>query len=210
MNTETSIAWVRAVAEAVTQHCDQLTQLDAAIGDADHGINMQRGFSAVTKTLDTGEFGTVGAVLIMTGTTLVSTVGGAAGPLYGSAFRAMGKQLDAETATPERLVESLAAGLAAIQKLGAAQPGDKTIVDAYSPALEAFEAALRGGADVRAAAQAAAEAAETGMHATIPMIARKGRASYLGPRSQGHQDPGATSTALIFQALAQTLRDSGD
>lgn len=209
MNTEIAQAWIRAIAEAIAAHRDQLTQLDAAIGDADHGNNMDRGFSAVTKALDAGEFPTVGSVLVKTGTTLVSTVGGASGPLYGSAFRAIGKQLDTQSATPEELLEALTAGLAAIQKLGAAQPGDKTIVDAYVPALEAFEAALHDGADVQAAALAAAEGAEEGMHATVPMIARKGRASYLGPRSEGHQDPGATSTALIFRALADALGRSG-
>ena len=147
----------------------------------------------------------VGAILVKSGTTLVSTVGGAAGPLYGSAFRAAGKQLAGPAATAEQLLAALRAGLEAVQKLGAAQPADKTMIDAYSPGVDAFEKALRGGGDLTDAARAAWTAAEEGMRATIPMIARKGRASYLGPRSQGHQDPGATSTVLIFRALAEAV-----
>ncbi|WP_433256487.1 dihydroxyacetone kinase subunit DhaL [Streptosporangium sp. CA-135522] len=205
MDTDTALAWVRAIAEAVTEHTDQLTQLDAAIGDADHGTNMHRGFSAVVATLDGSRFTTVGEVLTKTGTTLVSTVGGASGPLYGSAFRAAGKQLTDPVVTAEQLLEGLTAGLEAVQRLGAAQPGDKTMIDAYRPALDAFDKALRNGGDLVAAALAATDSAEEGMRATIPMIARKGRASYLGPRSQGHQDPGATSTVLIFHALAEVV-----
>lgn len=210
MNSETAVAWVRATAVAVAANADLLIQLDAAIGDADHGTNMQRGFTAVVAALDAqqslGPFPTPGDVLVRTGRTLVSTVGGASGPLYGSVFRAMGKQLTTPEASPEQVLAGLAAGLETVQKLGAAQPGDKTMVDAYGPALEAFDSALRAGADLAAAALAAADRAEEGMRATIPMVARKGRASYLGPRSQGHQDPGATSTALIFRALAQAVK----
>jgi dihydroxyacetone kinase-like protein len=207
LDTDTALAWVRAIAATIAEHTDQLTQLDAAIGDADHGTNMQRGFSAVSAVLDTQEFATFGEVLVKTGTTLISTVGGASGPLYGSAFRAAGKQLTASDVTAAQLLEALNAGLEAVQKLGAAQPGDKTMIDAYGPALEAFGQALHRGADLNATVVAAATSAEDGMRATIPMIARKGRASYLGPRSQGHQDPGATSTALIFRALAEAVTD---
>lgn len=205
MDTDAALTWVRGIASAVRRDADQLTQLDAAIGDADHGVNMQRGFTAVETALDGADLPTVGAILVKTGTTLVSTVGGAAGPLYGSAFRAAGKQLAGPAATAEQLLAALRAGLEAVQKLGAAQPADKTMIDAYSPGVDAFEKALRGGGDLTDAARAAWTAAEEGMRATIPMIARKGRASYLGPRSQGHQDPGATSTVLIFRALAEAV-----
>ena len=205
MNTDATLAWIRGIASAVRREADQLTQLDAAIGDADHGVNMQRGFNAVETALDGADFPTVGAVLVKTGTTLVSNVGGASGPLYGSAFRAAGKQLTEPTATSEQLLAALRAGLDAVQKLGAAHLGDKTMIDAFSPALDAFEKALRSGADLATATRTAAGAAEEGMRATIPMVARKGRASYLGLRSQGHQDPGATSTALIFRTLAEAV-----
>jgi dihydroxyacetone kinase-like protein len=203
MDTDAALAWVRAIAAAVREHTDHLTRLDAAIGDGDHGANLQRGFGAVITALDGAEFGTVGEVLVKTGRTLISTVGGASGPLYGSAFRAAGKQLTDPEATAAQVQQALTAGLDAVQKLGAATSGDKTMVDAYGPALEAFGEAVRRGDGLGAAASSAADAAEEGMRATTPMIARKGRASYLGPRSEGHQDPGATSTALIFRALAE-------
>jgi phosphoenolpyruvate---glycerone phosphotransferase subunit DhaL len=144
-------------------------------------------------------------VLVKTGTTLISSVGGASGPLYGGAFRAMGKALDAPTADTQQFATALAAGLESVQKLGAAAPGDKTMIDAYAPALAAFQQYSGAGADFAAAALAAADAAAEGMRATTPMQARKGRASYLGARSIGHQDPGATSTALIFRALAEVV-----
>ncbi len=195
-------AWVRAVVTAVDEHADHLTQLDSAIGDADHGVNMRRGFTAVAAALKGGDPETVGAVLTTTGVTLMSSVGGASGPLYGSMFRAIGKAVPESEVDGKRLLAGLTEGLAAVQRLGAAVPGDKTMVDAYAPAVAAFEQALDGGGDLAAAATAAAAAAEGGMRATISLTARKGRASYLGPRSVGHQDPGATSTALIFRALA--------
>lgn len=197
--------WVQAIAAAVEENKDHLTQLDAAIGDADHGTNMHRGFSAALAAVADTAPETVGAVLVKTGTTLISKVGGASGPLYGSAFRAIGKALDVPAADPRQFASALAAGLASVQKLGAATPGDKTMIDAYSPALAAFQRQADAGADFAAAASAAAEAAEEGMRATTPLQARKGRASYLGTRSVGHQDPGATSTALIFRALAETV-----
>ncbi|WP_433175517.1 dihydroxyacetone kinase subunit DhaL [Actinoallomurus sp. CA-150999] len=205
MDIETTLAWVRGITAAIYRDADYLTRLDAAIGDADHGVNMQRGFSVVRSTLNGKEFNTVGEILTKTGTALSSSVGGAAGPLYGMAFRAIGKQLTEPSVTAEQLLAALRAGLEAVQKLGAARLGDKTMIDAFGPAVEAFEAAVRGGAALSTSASAAADAAEEGMRATIPMIARKGRASYLGPRSQGHQDPGATSTALIFRALAEAV-----
>jgi dihydroxyacetone kinase-like protein len=197
-------AWVQAIAAAVGRHKDHLTQLDSAIGDADHGVNMHRGFSAVTTALDGIEPDTVGALLVKAGTTLISSVGGASGPLYGGAFRAIGKTLHVPEATAQELATALAAGLDSIQKLGAASAGDKTMIDAYTPALAAFQRQADTGAELAAAARAAADAAEEGMRATTPLQARKGRASYLGARSIGHPDPGAASTALIFRALAET------
>jgi len=199
----TARAWVTAVAAAVKENADYLTQLDSAIGDADHGVNLNRGFTAVVAALDGFEADGPGQVLVKTGTTLISKVGGASGPLYGQAFRALGKALDGPQADASAFAAALRDSLAAIQKLGAAAPGDKTIVDALGPAVEAFERAAPEG--LAAAAAAAARAAEAGAKETTALQARKGRASYLGPRSVGHQDPGATSTALVLRALATTV-----
>jgi len=203
MDVALARAWIAAVTKAVTDNADYLTQLDSAIGDADHGVNLRRGFTAVSAALEGYEAATVGDVLVKTGSTLVSKVGGASGPLYGTAFRAIGKALPEATVDATALGKALRAGLEGVQKLGAAVQGDKTIVDAYEPAIAAFDAAVAGGGDLHAAAEAAQQAAEDGMHATTPLQARKGRASYLGARSVGHQDPGATSTWLIFKALAE-------
>jgi phosphoenolpyruvate---glycerone phosphotransferase subunit DhaL len=199
--------WISAIADAVAENTDYLTQLDSAIGDADHGVNMHRGFTAVVAALDGYEAATVGDVFVRTGTTLVSRVGGASGPLYGTAFRAIGKVLPGAQADPKQLAVALRAGLEAVQKLGAAVAGDKTMVDAYGPAVDAFATAVDAGADLAAAASAAAAAATEGMRSTTPMQAHKGRASYLGARSVGHQDPGATSTALVFRALTQVTAE---
>ncbi|WP_235922227.1 dihydroxyacetone kinase subunit DhaL [Lentzea tibetensis] len=193
---------MRAVATSMDQHADQLTQLDAAIGDADHGHNMRRGFGMVVPALAGHRCATVGEVLVKTGSTLITSMGGAAGPLYGSAFRAAGKKLNTPDATPEAFLMSWYAALTAIRQLGGASPGDKTMVDAFAAGVNAFEEATWRGADLAAAAAKAAAAANAGARSTIPLHARKGRASYLGARSVGHQDPGATSTALIFRALA--------
>jgi dihydroxyacetone kinase-like protein len=196
-------SWVAAIASSVADNADHLTQLDSAIGDADHGVNLRRGFAAVTAALDGFEAATVGDVFVKTGTTLVSKVGGASGPLYGTVFRAMGKALPEATVDASGFGKALHAGLEGVQKLGAAVPGDKTIVDAYVPAVAAFDAAVAAGGDFATAAADAARAAEEGMRATTELQARKGRASYLGGRSVGHQDPGATSTWLVFKALAE-------
>jgi len=194
--------WIEEISAAITAERDHLTQLDAAIGDADHGVNMERGFSAVAAKLASAEGLTPGRVLMSAGATLISTVGGASGPLYGTALREAGKALgDGEEFDAAGLLVALRAALAGVQKLGAATPGDKTMVDAFAPALQAFGEALEMSGELAAATTAARQAAEEGMRATIPLQARKGRASYLGPRSMGHQDPGATSTALIFSAL---------
>ncbi|GAB4051784.1 dihydroxyacetone kinase subunit DhaL [Catellatospora paridis] len=208
MDVALAKAWLDTAADAIAAEADQLTTLDAAIGDSDHGVNMNRGFGAVRTALAGAAPDGVGAVFTLAGSTLVSKVGGAAGPLYGSALRALGKSLpEGPEVDAAAFGAGLRAGLDALRKLGGAAPGDKTIVDAYLPAVDAYDAALRqhgqdGDGGLAAAARAAAEAAADGVRATVPLQARKGRASYLGERSIGHQDPGATSTWLIFQALA--------
>src|SRR6266566_6044456 len=194
--------WLTAAAAVVESQRDHLTQLDAAIGDADHGINMARGFGAVTAALAQQDTPTPGAVLTLTGSTLISKVGGASGPLYGVAFRRAGKALgDTADVDLPRLAAALEAALAGVQQLGAAREGDKTMVDALAPAAGAFSKAIAEGASDAEALTALAEAAQAGAMATIPMQALKGRASYLGPRSVGHEDPGAASTALILAVL---------
>jgi len=197
-------SWLGEVAVRLEAERDFLTQLDAAIGDADHGINMHRGFTAVMARVGAAaEDATPGQLLKIAGRTFVSTVGGAAGPLYGTAFLQAGEALgDQASFGPRLLREALRAALEGVQRIGAASVGDKTMVDALSPALGAFELELRMGGSLETATSGAREAAADGMRATIPLQARKGRASYLGPRSVGHQDPGATSTALMFAALA--------
>jgi dihydroxyacetone kinase-like protein len=196
-------AWVAEIAAVVETQRDHLTQLDAAIGDADHGINLARGFGAVETALAQASTPTPGSVLRLTGATLISKVGGASGPLYGTAFRQAGKALgDADEADLADLASALEAALAGVQKLGAAQEGEKTMVDALAPAVSAFSKAVAAGASPADAFAALTEAADTGAQATIPMHALKGRASYLGPRSVGHEDPGAASTALIIGALS--------
>ncbi len=178
-----------------------LTDLDAAIGDADHGANLKRGFTSATDALAAEPPATPGALLTAVGVHLTNTVGGASGPLYGTVLRRMGKILgDEPVVEPEALGRALAAAVASVRRLGDAAPGDKTMVDALQPAADAYaEALARGG--VTAALDAAARAARAGAEATIPMRARRGRASYLGDRSIGHQDPGATSSALLVTAL---------
>lgn len=188
--------WLRASTEAVRAEADRLTELDSAIGDADHGTNMRRGFTAVVTTLEAEAQTTPGAVLLVAGRTLVSTVGGASGPLFGTLLRRAGKVLgDAERVTDEQLKDALETGVNAVAQLGGAALGDKTMLDALLPAV----AELPNYA-------AAARAAEEGSRATIPLRAHKGRASYLGERSVGHEDPGAASAALLLGALFQVAR----
>ncbi|MEO8476367.1 MAG: dihydroxyacetone kinase subunit DhaL [Actinomycetota bacterium] len=202
--------WIRDAADEIAANRDYLTQLDAAIGDADHGINMDRGFSAVVSDLAAADALGPGELLSRAGSTLVNRVGGAAGPLFGSWLRDAGAAMgDGASVDAEDVLRALRAGLAAVQRLGAAVEGDKTIVDAFVPALAGFEKEVRNGGSLSAAATRAAEAAREGARATIPMEARKGRASYLGPRSVGHQDPGATSTALLFAVFARVAGRSG-
>ncbi|MFF0683740.1 dihydroxyacetone kinase subunit DhaL [Streptomyces tendae] len=187
--------WMTAATALVDREAERLTALDSPIGDADHGSNLQRGFRAVAATLDKEAPDTPGAVLVLAGRQLISTVGGASGPLYGTLLRRTGKALgDSAEVSTEQLAEAFRAGVDAVRTLGGAAPGDKTMVDALVPAVDAL------GDSLTAARTAAVEGAE----ATTPMQARKGRASYLGERSIGHQDPGATSAALLFEALEET------
>lgn len=211
MQSSTVGEWMSHTAEAVSQERDYLTQLDAAIGDGDHGINMDRGFSAVGKAL-AGQDGSVppGRLLILAGKTLVSTVGGASGPLWGTALRRAGRELgDRREFGGGELLAALEAAVAGVIDLGAASPGDKTMLDALRPALDALGAALESGVPLDEALESAAEAAEEGAKATVPMQARKGRASYLGERSIGHQDPGATSAVLVIRSLARSVAAEG-
>jgi dihydroxyacetone kinase-like protein len=196
--------WVRAFARLVAEHKDELTELDAAIGDADHGANMDRGLQAAVAALDETRPETASALFSKVGMTLVSTVGGASGPLFGTLFLRMGSSLgDAKEVTTEQLAAALRAGLEGVVARGRAEPGDKTMYDALAPAVEALERAAADDAPVREALAAALAAAKAGRDATTPMLARKGRASYLGERSVGHQDPGATSVALLVAAMAE-------
>jgi dihydroxyacetone kinase phosphoprotein-dependent L subunit len=193
--------WIRRAAELVAADAERLTRMDAEIGDGDHGHNLNRGFTAAVASLP-GD-AAPGKVLLAAGRAIVSKTGGASGPLYGTALRRAGKALgDAESVDAESLGAALRAALDGVQELGEAVEGDKTMVDALIPAVAAYEAAKSDG--IAAATRAAAEAAAKGAEATIPLQARKGRASYLGPRSIGHEDPGAASTALILRALAET------
>src|SRR5690606_19508105 len=197
--------WIRAFAAAIAEHEQELTRLDSAIGDADHGANMNRGLKAVLAKLDEGSATGPAALLKQTGMTLVSTVGGASGPLYGTFFLRMATAIgDAETVDQKLFAAALRAGVDGVVARGKAEAGDKTMYDALAPAVDALDAAL-GGENPAGALQAAADAAAAGRDATIPMLARKGRASYLGERSIGHQDPGATSATLLLQAAVDAL-----
>jgi dihydroxyacetone kinase-like protein len=196
--------WLERFRSAVVENQAYLTELDSAIGDADHGSNMARGMTAVIDKA--GEPATVDALFRTVGMTLVSTVGGASGPLYGTFFLRFGTTAGAvESLDGPALSAALHAGLAGVLQRGNAEVGDKTMVDALTPALAALDASLESGGDLAAATRAAAEAAARGRDDTEPLVARKGRASYLGERSAGHLDPGATSTALLFEALAAAL-----
>ena len=202
--------WLEAFAQEVADNRDLLTQLDAAIGDADHGANLDRGLTAVVAALDGADASTPGVVLKTTGMTLVSTVGGASGPLYGTLFlRMSGSTGDAASLDAEGFADALRAGLEGVVARGKAQAEDKTMYDALAPACDALDAALKEGVGLGAALARASAAADAGRDATTPMLARKGRASYLGERSVGHQDPGATSTALLVATAARTLAPEG-
>jgi phosphoenolpyruvate---glycerone phosphotransferase subunit DhaL len=196
--------WVRGFAALVADNRDYLTELDAAIGDADHGSNLDRGMKAAVVALDELGPSPAGPLFTKVGMTLVSTVGGASGPLFGTLFLRMGTSLgDTDEVTDEQVATALRAGLEGVEARGKAQPGDKTMYDALAPAVDALEKAVGEGAPLGEALGRARDAAAEGRDATIPMLARKGRASYLGERSVGHQDPGATSVALLLEAAVR-------
>jgi phosphoenolpyruvate---glycerone phosphotransferase subunit DhaL len=198
--------WVRSFAAVVAQERDHLTELDAAIGDADHGTNMDRGMTAAVAALDDSPPANAGALLSKVGMTLVSTVGGASGPLFGTLFLRIGSSLgDSDSVASGDLATALRAGLQGVVDRGKAGAGDKTMYDALAPAVDALDDALAAGVPLESALRAAKDAAEAGRDATTPMLARKGRASYLGERSVGHQDPGATTVALLIDAAARSL-----
>jgi dihydroxyacetone kinase-like protein len=203
ITTEYIVHWLTQLGQTLHENRDYLTQLDSAIGDADHGINMDRGFKAVLDKMSTVEGMDIGSILKTVGTTLVSTVGGASGPLYGTAFLRAGMATSGKHELDEAdVIGMLEAALEGIKARGKAQPGEKTMVDALTPALMAAKEAEAQHLDLAQILQRASDAAETGMKSTIPMLATKGRASYLGERSVGHQDPGATSSWLILKTLA--------
>ena len=199
LTLEEARSWIESASTLVAQNATLLTELDTAIGDGDHGTNMERGFGAVRRKLDGTTTTDIGALFKLVGMTLLSTVGGAAGPLYGGFFLEMAKAAAGRhTLAKSELDEVFDAGLNDIKRRGKAEVGDKTIVDALTPAVRAF----RSASELYAASRAAADAAKDGAEKTAPLLARKGRASYLGERSIGHQDPGATSCWLLLEALA--------
>jgi phosphoenolpyruvate---glycerone phosphotransferase subunit DhaL len=200
--------WITAYAAAIAENRAELVKLDTAIGDGDHGTNMDRGMRKAVEKVDGTAGDDIGALLKAVGMALVSSVGGAAGPLYGTLFLQMGtastgrEELDLDGWTA-----ALEAGVKGVRARGKAEPGDKTMIDALVPALEALRAAVDDGSGPADALRRSADAAEEGMRATIPLEARRGRASYLGPRSVGHQDPGATSAQLLLAVAADTFGD---
>ena len=207
-STQATLDVVREMAAAMEEHRRYLTKLDSEIGDGDHGNNMHRGFQAALERLDSADLSSPADVLKTVSMALVSRVGGAAGPLYGTAFlRASTALQDKDEVTAEDAAEVLEAALGGIKQRGKADVGDKTIVDALQPAVEAAKGVASNGS-VAEVFRAAADAAEEGAEATVPLTARKGRASYLGDRAQGHQDPGATSTYYLLDAAARALEGS--
>jgi dihydroxyacetone kinase-like protein len=205
LDAGTARSWLERLGETLDEHADELTRLDAAIGDADHGTNMARGFRAVRERALGQDSEDVAGLLRQTGMVLIGTVGGAGGPLYGTLFLRMAQSAAGKDGlTVEDVRDALAAGLRGVMDRGKARPGDKTMVDALGPAVEALDAAVAAGGQAEALREAA-DAASRGAEATIPMLARRGRASYLGERSVGHQDPGATSSALLVSALADEV-----
>jgi phosphoenolpyruvate---glycerone phosphotransferase subunit DhaL len=203
------VAWIKAVAAMIAENSAYLTQLDSDIGDADHGANMDRGFKAVVNKLPEVNDKDIGTIFKTVGMTLISTVGGAGGPLYGTWFLQAGlKTAGKMELTLADWAEALEASLNGIVMRGKAEPGDKTMVDALTPAVSALKSAVQENQSLNVALELSAEAAQKGMEATIPLVARKGRASYLGERSAGHQDPGATSSYLILKVAAETWKNN--
>ena len=207
LNAQWAARWIAQSAAVIKENKDLLMSLDREIGDADHGENMNRGFGAANAKVGEGQFNNPAAILKLVATTLMSTVGGAAGPLYGTAFLRAAKVTDAPELNSADVVGLLQAALDGIKLRGKATVGEKTMVDAWQPALEAAQAALAAGAEPVAVLQAAADAAAEGAESTIPLQATKGRASYLGERSIGHKDPGATSSHLILEAAVQAAKE---
>ena len=206
ITTETVGEWIRAYAAEITEHRAELVKLDTAIGDGDHGTNMDRGMRKAVEKLDAADDPDIGAQLKGVGMALVSSVGGAAGPLYGTLFLQMGSAAgDSTELDLAGWTDALETGVKGVQARGKAEPGDKTMLDALLPAVEALREAAGDGAELGDALRRSADAAEEGMKATIELEARKGRASYLGPRSVGHQDPGATSSQLLLEVAAKTF-----
>jgi phosphoenolpyruvate---glycerone phosphotransferase subunit DhaL len=203
--------WIRSFADVIAEEREHLTKLDSAIGDADHGSNMHRGFQASVAKIGDGAGDDIGAMLKTVGMTLVSKVGGAGGPLYGTLFMQMGAPLAGKSSIgPDEWAAALESGIKGLQNRGKAEPEDKTMLDALLPALNALKEALQENASMQDALERSADAAEEGMKATVPLVARKGRASYLGERSAGHQDPGATSAFLLVRAAADTWGSSAN
>ncbi|GAB4487169.1 MAG: dihydroxyacetone kinase subunit DhaL [Anaerolineales bacterium] len=203
------LAWITAIANVIAENKTYLTELDSAIGDADHGANMDRGFKAVMNKMPEMADKDIGTILKTVGMTLLSTVGGAGGPLYGTFFLQAGMKMAGKMElTGADWAEALESALNGVVMRGKAELGDKTMVDALTPALTAFKQAIAERQPIHLALNRSAEAAKRGMEGTIPLVARKGRASYLGERSAGHQDPGATSSYLILNAAANTWKDS--
>jgi len=201
-----AVAIIENIKEIIDTNKEFLTKLDSAIGDADHGINMSRGFTKALEKVRSNQYNDIGAVFKDVAMTLMSTVGGAAGPLYGTFFmRASMKLSGHKEADLALLAQAFREGLQGVVALGKAQLGDKTMVDALTPAIEALEAAAKQGLPLKEGLKRALAMAEKGMNDTIPLVARKGRASYLGERSAGHQDPGATSSYLILKAFCEAL-----
>lgn len=199
------LAWLKNLRQVLAENKTYLTELDSAIGDADHGINMDRGFGAVEAKLPSVANSDIASILKMVGMTLVSTVGGAGGPLYGTFFMRAGAAVAGKTElSAADFLAALDAGLAGVRERGKATTGEKTMIDALTPACDAMRTAVENGGSLTESLRAAAMAAEQGMKATIPMLATKGRASYLGERSIGHQDPGATSSYLMLKCAADT------
>jgi dihydroxyacetone kinase-like protein len=200
------IKWLEAFAAVLTENKEYLTELDSAIGDADHGINMDRGFQAVLNKLPTVSNQDIGSIFKAVGMTLVSTVGGASGPLYGTYFMQLGMVTDGKLElTLEDWIAAVESGLDGIIRRGKANPGDKTMIDSILPGLESLKKSAADGKSIPESLKVAMSAAEQGMKDTIPLVAKKGRASYLGERSAGHQDPGATSSYLMFKTAAEVL-----
>ena len=205
MDASTFRAWISEAAQLVIDNADDLTRLDSAIGDADHGINLRRGFQAAVTMLDDTDPATPAAVLMTVGRALISKTGGASGPLYGTGFRQAAKALGEDTTiSAVQLGAALQAAVDGIRQIGGANEGDKTMIDALAPAVSAYQSVIGAGGELAEATRAALDAAEQGLQQSIDLQARKGRASYLGARTIGHKDPGAASTVLILRALATT------